>query len=245
MTASAGEKAAEERTAIEDPVEKSSRQVNPGAPVVWTQPPAAPDRMTPVRLPTLASQVTLSSSPALSYPASHSSLLPMFLFDEESAARPEEAHIEHSHLEAPVYEATPHSTNVEALEHAQAVEEMERRQEAESAYRTEIPLTAPQPKVALPTGLEAGLVAKAHLVNVTKQDNGGFPKAPKHRKSPRIEREMKNSSFKPGNGDLVDLRSDRCPSFSSRRSKDAGTRKPIWGQEPGWNFDNLNKHTET
>ena len=242
VKASAGEKAAEERTAVENRVEKSKSQVHPGAPIVWTQTPAAPDRMTPIRLPTPASQVTLSLSPAHSYPASHSSLLPMFLLDEESAARPEETH---AHLEAPVYEATPHSTNVEALEHAQAVEEMERRQETESDCRTEIPLTAPQPKVALPTGLEAGLVAKAHLVNVTKQDNGGFREGPKHRESPRIEREMKNSSFKPGNEDLIDLRSDRCPSSNSWRSKDAGTRKPIWGQEPGWNFDNSNKHTET
>ena len=242
VTASVGEKAAEEKTAVENCIEKSESQVNPGAPIVRAQTPTAPDRMTPVRLPTPASQVTSSSSPALSYPASHSSLLPMFLLDEESAARPEETH---AHLEAPVYEATPHSTNVEALEHAQAVEEMERRQETESDCRTEIPLTAPQPKVALPTGLEAGLVAKAHLVNVTRQDNGGFRGAPEHRKSPRIEREMKNSSLKPGNGDLVDLRSDRCPSSSSWRDKDAGTRKPIWGQESGWNFDNLNKHTET
>jgi hypothetical protein len=220
----AGGKAVEERTAIEDSVERSGSQVTPCAPIVRTQSSAAPERMTAVRLPTPESQVTLSLSPA-------SSLLPMFLLDEESAARPEEAHLVHSHLEALVYEATPHSTNVEALEHAQAVEEMERRQEAESHCRTETPLTAPQPKVALPTSFEAGLVDKAHLMNLTK--------------SPRTERKTEDRNPQPEDEDMIDLRSDRCPSSNSWRSKDAGTRKPIWGQEPDWNFDNLNKYTKT
>ena len=238
VTASVGVNTAEEKTAIEDRVENSGRQITP-------------KQVTPVRSLTPASQITLLSSSEDSYSASHSSLLPMFLRDEESAVRPVEAHIEHPHFEAPVYEATPHSISVEVLERAQAVEERERRQEAESACRTETPLTAPQPKVALPTKFEAGLVAeagliaKARLVNLTKQDDGGLSKVPEHRESPRAEREMKNSSFKPEDGDLIDLRSDRGPSSNSRRGRDAGTRKLIWGQEPNWNFDNLNKHTET
>jgi hypothetical protein len=245
VVVSADEKAAEERMAVESSIEMSGSQAGPDVPIVRTQSFAASEEMAPVRSPTPASQVTLISSPAPSYPASNSSLLPMFLLNEESAIRPIEAHTEHSHLEAPVYEATPHSTNVEALEHAQAVEEMERRHEIEGACRTNTPLTPPQPKVALPTGFEAGLVAKAHLVNLTKQDDGGLPKTPEHLKSPRAEREIKDNSFKPGDGDLIDLRSDRSPSSDSWTNRDAGTRKLIWRQEPDWSFDNLKKQTQT
>jgi hypothetical protein len=234
----AGGNAVEERAALEDSVERSGSQFTPCAPIVRTQSSAAPERMTPVRLPTPESQVTSSISPA-------SSLLPMFLLDEEIAARPEEVHFVHSHFEAPVYEATPHSTDVEALEHAQAIEEMERRQEAESHCRTETPLTAPQPKVALPTSFGAELVETAHLMNLTKQDDSGLHKAPGNGKSPRTERKMEDNNPQPEDEDLIDLTSNRCPSSDSWTNRDAGTRKPIWGQGPDWNFDNLNKRAET
>lgn len=87
---------------------------------------------------------------------------------DASAARKDKSRIEDVAEQAPIYEETPHSHDVEALEHAQAVEERERRQEEERVARSKTPFIAPQPRPKLPVNFQDELTAKLGKMNLNK-----------------------------------------------------------------------------
>jgi len=88
-------------------------------------------------------------------------------------ARKDEARVKDVHEKVPGYEENPHSRNVEALEHAQAVEERERRQDEERYARTESPITAPQPRMKMPSDVQDELATKLNKINLNKQAGEG------------------------------------------------------------------------
>jgi hypothetical protein len=193
---------------------------------------------------------------------SHSAAPSKAVFDagEAKVARQAEAQPKQSHWETPAYEATPQSNDVEALERAQVAEEEVRREEAEHAGGTRTPLTAPQPSMTFPTDFHAEVLAKVRLLDLTEKPIDDAPAVHASQQLHTAEASTLNEIQKPdasnrgmesrishGEG-KVDLHGIGCASSDFPINGDTGAQVVgihVWGQTPGWGFNNLHERTGT